>query len=170
MKIYCDYCGTQIETSIHKNCPNCGGSYGTDEELLRERERVKKLNELDMEKKELDLERMRIENQNLAAGAPAQKMSAAKGCLIAVITLLVIFGALFVMILAFVIADSSSGTKENERKEKETHTSISYTINMDDISMPEIPEIPEIKVPDMSDITIPEMTKIEIPEINITEQ
>lgn len=30
--ITCDYCGTVIDTRIHRKCPNCGASYGEDKQ------------------------------------------------------------------------------------------------------------------------------------------
>lgn len=157
MKIYCDYCGTQIETSIHKNCPNCGGAYSTDEELLKEKARVKELNDLDMEKKKLDIERMKLENSSLKTTSQKQGNNFAKGCLVAVISGLACLGIVFVIILCFVFADTSSETNKEKPEETRPRITATYTLSMDPIS---IPDIPEINVPD---VTIPE---IDIPDIN----
>ena len=35
MKIYCDYCGTQIDTDKNNNCPNCGASFADNERLKK---------------------------------------------------------------------------------------------------------------------------------------
>ncbi len=35
MKIYCDYCGTQIDTDKNNNCPNCGASFADNEGLKK---------------------------------------------------------------------------------------------------------------------------------------
>ena len=64
MKIYCDYCGTQIDTELHRNCPNCGGSYAGDEEIIKEQERLDKLNDLEIRREELRTDRMELENSS----------------------------------------------------------------------------------------------------------
>ncbi len=39
MKIYCDYCGTQIDTDKDITCPHCGAAYADDDELKTEQKR-----------------------------------------------------------------------------------------------------------------------------------
>ena len=39
MKIYCDYCGTQIDTDKDITCPHCGAAYAHDAELKAEQKR-----------------------------------------------------------------------------------------------------------------------------------
>ena len=161
MKIYCDFCGSQIETSTDKTCPNCGGYYSTDRELLDEKERVKRLNELDMQKKELELEQLRQKSGNTGS-TDSGKISGKTGCLFVFIISLVIFGALFVMFLAYLISDSETERKNGKPAETSALTRSSYSISLDPIDVPEIPEVPEITV------QIPEITKLsELPEIKL---
>ena len=35
MKINCEYCGAAIDTDIHSTCPNCGGSYQHNADLIK---------------------------------------------------------------------------------------------------------------------------------------
>ena len=65
MKLYCDYCGTQIDTEIHANCPNCGGSYMNDEELRNELEKQRRLDALQLRQNELKTDFMELENERI---------------------------------------------------------------------------------------------------------
>ena len=153
MKIYCDFCGSQIETSTDKTCPNCGGYYSTDRELLDEKERVKRLNELDAEKKKLELEQLR---QAGSGKTPA------KGCLFFAIGTFAVIGALFVILLIFIIAEDEAENKNGRPAETSALTRSSYSVSLDPVNVPEIPEVPEITV------QIPEITKLsELPEIKL---
>ncbi len=167
MKIYCDFCGAQIETTVNKSCPNCGGYYSSDRELLDEKERVKKLNELDMEKRKLELENLRLENSRLGKEGQKQGSSAAKGCLIGVVTGLSLLGIVFVIIMIFVFSDISSD--KNREKVPDT-TRMSFKVSIDTAGMPDIPdvsipEVPEITVT-VADISVPEVPDIVVPEIS----
>lgn len=56
MKIYCDYCGTQIDTDTNITCPNCGAAYSNDDELKTEQARQERqllLGDLDKRMKQL---------------------------------------------------------------------------------------------------------------------
>lgn len=154
MKIYCDFCGAQIETSENKTCPHCGGYYSTDEELLKEKERVRQLNELDkqqkelnMEQQQLDLERMKLENTMMKGAAPFQNRTFAKGCLTAVITGLAFFGIFFVLMLICVFLDASPSADDGKYTGTAARTDKSYTFSMEPIDMP---DIPEIEIPDIT--------------------
>lgn len=147
MKIYCDFCGAQIETSVNKTCPNCGGYYSNDSELLEEKERVKRLNELDMEKKELEIERIRLENKQIAPQRWSPNKTAKMGCLLPVVIGLAILGIFFVMIILGVTfeAISEGGSEASENTTAQTsRISVSYSFSMEPINIPEIPEVPEI--------------------------
>lgn len=39
MKLYCDYCGSQIDTEKDITCPHCGAGYAQDAELKAELKR-----------------------------------------------------------------------------------------------------------------------------------
>ena len=39
MKLYCDYCGSQIDTEKDITCPHCGAAYAQDTELKAELKR-----------------------------------------------------------------------------------------------------------------------------------
>jgi|GEM_PF-6885060 len=39
MKLYCDYCGSQIDTDKDITCPHCGAAYAQDAELKAEQKR-----------------------------------------------------------------------------------------------------------------------------------
>lgn len=39
MKLYCDYCGSQIDTEKDATCPHCGAGYAWDAELRAEQKR-----------------------------------------------------------------------------------------------------------------------------------
>lgn len=158
MKIYCDFCGSQIETSENRTCPHCGGYYSTDEELLKEKERVRQLNELEMKKQQLDIERMSLENKQLEnqknilfnLNDPNMKNRGAKGCLAGIIVGLSIFGIFFILMLICLFADEAS-EKKGTRKSAETsvpRTSISVSYSMAPIEKPTIPDIPEINIQD----------------------
>ena len=160
MKIYCDFCGAQIETSENRTCPHCGGYYSTDEELLKEKERVRQLNELEMKKQQLDIERMSLENRELNKMNPNGSNPVnpgAKGCLFGIIAALSIFGIFFILMTICVIADAT-GEKNETRKSAGTaapHTSTSMTYTLDPAEMPTI-TLPDITVPkiDMPELTI----------------
>ena len=50
MKLYCDYCGSQIDTDKDITCPHCGAAYAQDAELKAELKREENrllLNDLD---------------------------------------------------------------------------------------------------------------------------
>lgn len=147
MKIYCDYCGTQIDPAIHKNCPNCGGSYSNDDELRSIQARENKLEDLNIREKELKVDRIGIENDNLRnAGKQTGTSSAAKalgiGCLVPVIIIALCFAAVFVVAL-IEVADEHF----NDSPEDGTATSVSSSYSM---------SMPSISIPD-TDIEIPEM-------------
>ena len=163
MKIYCDFCGSQIETTENRTCPHCGGYYSADEELLKERERVRQLNELEMKKQQLDIERMELENKGLNMfNINDSKLvnRGAKGCLAGVIVGLSILGLFFIIMMICVFADPSSEEKETKNRAETAvpHTSITYSVSLDPIKIPDIPdiEIPEITVPeiDVTDINV----------------
>lgn len=160
MKIYCDFCGSQIETTENKTCPHCGAYYSTDEELLKEKERVRQLNDLEMKKQQLDIERMSLENQELKKTNGNDMKFAnpgTKGCLFGIITALSIFGIFFILMMICVFADSAGESKGSKKSAATTEPPVSnsITFSLKPIDMPEIP-----------DINIPE---ISIPEININE-
>ncbi len=157
MKIYCDFCGSQIETTENKTCPHCGGYYFQDKDLLDERERVKRLNELDEEKKRLENERMRLENTNIANTHDKKQTAMKAGCL-GLLVALSIFGIFFILMIVCIFADEA-GAQSPERHEKATTTavtaidpsfSVSYSFSMDPIEVPKIPEItvPKININD----------------------
>lgn len=164
MKIYCDYCGSQIETAEQSNCPHCGASYANDKELLEERERVKRLNELDEKQRQLDIERMKQENQqkslfNLNDSKLVNR--GAKGCIFGVITALCLLGMFFILMLICIFADEASEKREAATTAAETTPiSVSSSMSMEPIEIPEIPEVavPDIKIPEISvaDITVKE--------------
>ena len=114
---------------------------------------MKRLNELDAEKKKLELEQLR----QVGSGK-----TPAKGCLFFVIGTLAVIGALFVILLIFIIADDEAKRKNERPAETSALTRSSYSISLDPIDVPEIPEVPEITV------QIPEITKLsELPEIKL---
>ncbi len=160
MKIYCDFCGAQIETSVDKTCPNCGGYYSHDKELLNERERVKRLNEIEEERRRLEAERMRLENQNMADMQNLRKRMS-PGCL-GMLVAMAIMGVFFVLMIICIFLEeaenSGAGTAAADAKPR-----VSYTISMEPIDVPEIPEIvlPDIEIPEIS------VTKAEIPKISV---
>lgn len=163
MKIYCDFCGSQIETTENKTCPHCGGYYSTDEELLKEKERVRQLNELEKKKQELDIERMKLENQQLNKMNLNDSKFASrgtKGCLLGITMGLSILGIFFILMIICIIADSSGESKETKRSSgiSSPTASVAITYSLKPIEMPTIPEIsvPDINVPkiDMPEITV----------------
>ncbi len=67
MKIYCDYCGTQIDTDTNITCPNCGASYANDDELKTEQKRQERellLGDLDAKMKQLKEQEIMREFEN----------------------------------------------------------------------------------------------------------
>ena len=160
MKIYRDFCGSQIETTENRTCPHCGGYYSADEELLKEKERVRQLNELEMKKQQLDIERMELENKGLNKfNINDSKLvnRGTKGCLAGFIVGLSILGIFFILMMICVFADTASEKKETKKRAETAvpHTSITYSVSLDPINMPEI-EVPDITIPD-----------IKVPDINV---
>lgn len=153
MKIYCDYCGSQIETAEHSTCPHCGAAYANDKDLLEERERVRRLNELDEQQRQLELERQKLENQkNNVFNVNNSKLAnrGAQGCLAGIIVGLCFFGLFFIFMMICIFADEASGMRTATTNAAETtRASISYTIDPEPIELPDIPEIdvPDIKIP-----------------------
>lgn len=148
MIIYCDYCGAQIDTEKYRTCPSCGSSYANDEELKAHQDRQNKLDDLNVRKKELEIDRMEIENDALrnrsvqsAQQASPNKRQISIGCLIPMI-LFAIFGVFFVVMIICVELDpkySSDKGKETEQSNKIAN--ITYTlskIDMPDINIPDI--------------------------------
>ena len=161
MKIYCDYCGAQIDTAKNPTCPNCGGSYASDKELLDEKARVEKLNGIDLEKRQLEVERMKLENEKLRRGRNTN--NAAKGCLVPIIVALCLFGVLFITILMFVIIEEETGSKSSKTTTATSKTG--YAISMEPVEMP---DIPDIKVPDIK-VTTVTMPTVSVPEVVVPE-
>ncbi len=165
MHIFCDYCGARIDTDVHKTCPNCGGSYSNDREVLDEKVRLDKIGELDIEKKRLELERMKIENEKLRKGGKAN--TAAKGCLIPLVVFLCFLGVLFIVIMVIALSD----TGENDRKAQETLHRISdltYSFSMEPVPVPDVPDIPDIEIPDIS-VTVTSVPVVTVPDISVPE-
>ena len=173
MKIYCDYCGAQIDPAIHKNCPNCGGSYSNDDELKAIQARANKLEDLDIEQRRLEIERMRLENDKLKNYSDPRKTSLSPGCLIGLV-FLASLGVTFLIILFFVFSDTSldSGSAQTAGTTASSRISVSYSISLDPIDIPEIPEVPEITVvPEIPEMTgLPEITEISFGKLTLPEQ
>lgn len=164
MKINCDYCGAQIDTDKYGTCPNCGGSYGADPELLKAQAKKDRLDDLDVEKKRLENERLRIENENLRKqGGGSDKLKAVKyGCGVP----LVLLGIIFIIIIVIVMFEEETGTgaKAAATEQPAPRITGSFTISLDPISIPDIPDIP--KIPDITvDPDIPDITTL--PDINL---
>ena len=53
MKITCEHCGVQIDTSKDKKCPNCGAPYSKNKEYKEAKEFKKKEKEVSLHSKEL---------------------------------------------------------------------------------------------------------------------
>lgn len=64
MKIFCEYCGVQIDINKENKCPNCGASFEHNVSYKRIHEHKKKQQELDMQEKELNIQGRRIAQQN----------------------------------------------------------------------------------------------------------
>ena len=67
MKIYCDYCGTQIDTDTNITCPHCGASYANDDELKTEQKRQERellLGDLDAKMKQIKEQEIMREFEN----------------------------------------------------------------------------------------------------------
>ncbi|MBQ9483364.1 MAG: zinc ribbon domain-containing protein [Ruminiclostridium sp.] len=67
MKIYCDYCGTQIDTDTNITCPHCGASYANDDELKTEQKRQERqllLGDFDDKMKQLKEQEIMREFEN----------------------------------------------------------------------------------------------------------
>ena len=150
MKINCDYCGALIDTDKYRTCPNCGGAYGNDHEVIKEKEKLDRADDLYFQKKELENDRMRIENKNLMTNSAANSktvQNAAKfmslGCLMPIITICITFVIIIVFAVMAVASERKTGSSSSKKaKETTTHSSISIEpIEMPDISIPEIPEI-----------------------------
>lgn len=160
MKINCDYCGAQIDTDRFDTCPNCGGVYSRDPEVLAEKAKLARADELFLEQKQLENDRMRLENTQM--NTENNHKAASAGCLGAIVVV-AILGVIFFMLMVFAIADEALGgnssggsspistsrtarTEEPEVRETK-QINIKYTISMEPIS---IPEIPEISIPDIT--------------------
>ena len=163
MKINCDYCGAQIDTDKSDTCPNCGGIYSHDPEVLAEKAKLARADELFIEQKQLENDRLRLENTQLDN---ANKNRAASASCLGIAVILGAIGLIFfmLMVLAILEGEDDSGTRKagsrnlpvstsqavrtEEPEVAETkRISISYTISLDPIN---IPEIPEISIPDIS--------------------
>ena len=150
MKITCDYCGTLIDTDKYSACPNCGGAYGNDQEVISEKEKLNRADDLYFQKKELENDRMRIENNNMIKNSVAGSktvQTAAKamgiGCVMPIIVVCVTFAIVMIFAIAAVSSEKKAESSSSKReKEATTHSSISIEpVEMPDISIPEIPEI-----------------------------
>ena len=91
-KITCDYCGFVIDTKIHKVCPQCGASYGTDQEWQGRRE----VDQAQMDQKIQDgIQR----NKNTVKRLNANRMKKATFLIIAISAFIVF--AVAIVLLAF---------------------------------------------------------------------
>lgn len=147
MKINCDYCGAQIDTDKYDTCPNCGGGFDRDRELMQEKEKLSKVDDLYLEKKKLENERLRIENEKLRQASEQKKSSLPAGCMI-VLGMLAALGVLFIVIMIFALSEPDEKPADSTQAVTAVpRQSISISISLDPI---EIPEIPEINIPDIT--------------------
>ncbi len=172
MKINCDYCGAQIDTDKYDTCPNCGGAFSRDREVIKEKEKLNKADELFFETKQLENERLRIENEKLRQNTGGGRTAVPSGCLVGLVTLAVI-GVLFIILMIYIIADEESSEKNGSGTKHSISVSTKYSISMEPINIPDIPDIPDIPVIDIEP-DIPEMTglpeiPVNIPEITTAE-
>ncbi len=147
MIIYCDYCGAQIDTEKHRTCPSCGSSYANDEELKAYRERQNKLDDLSVRQKELEIDRMELENDALRnineqpqTVNNGKNMQINRGCLIPMVVFS-IFGFFFVLMLFCIGLDTQSNSDKKDSEQTKKIANITYSlskIDMPDINIPEI--------------------------------
>ncbi|MBP5604900.1 MAG: hypothetical protein J6X60_05090 [Ruminiclostridium sp.] len=148
MKLYCDYCGTQIDIEHYTACPSCGASFGHDKELKD----LKELNNIEAQKQQLEYDRMQLE-QEKKQNDTNKKKTATNAVLVNVLAFFAFFGLLFFGIFAAAMAESANETgrkyaAHTTRAAEQTTRAprITYSINID---------IPEIKVQDISIPDIP---------------
>ena len=149
MKINCDYCGAMIDTDKYRTCPNCGGAYGNDQEVLKEKAKLDRADDLYFQKKELENDRMRIENNTMANSSIAGSktvQTAAKamgiGCVMPIIVICISFAIIIIFAVAAVLSESTYSGSSKKARETTARSSITVKpIEMPDISVPEIPEI-----------------------------
>jgi len=161
MKIYCDYCGSQFDTEQYRTCPHCGGTYSKDKEILEEKAKLDKADELFMEQKALENERMRLENNRLET--TQTNNAGSQGCLIGIIAIGAI-GTIFFILMILAMMDDAWNT--TEKKVYSTEYPASVTTRITQPESPEAPDIPKITI-SMDPIKIPEIPEINIPDISI---
>ena len=117
MKIFCDYCGNQFDTSQHSTCPSCGGTYEGDIEIknavikqAREETMQRQRETMAMRERQAQIDNMNARNKNKAAG----RRLAVIGCLVPVIAVVLCFVLVFVMALIEVMNERAA-EKEDEK-------------------------------------------------------
>ena len=134
MKIYCEHCGTQIDTDKCLNCPSCGAPYANNEEFLKQQRLNNDLKELDVKQRRLRVEQMELDNQERRSKKKNQL-----GCLfMPVVAFLSLLGVVFLIVMIFVIASDEA---EEASQAETSRKSISYSVSIEPINMPDIPEI-----------------------------
>ncbi len=145
MKINCDYCGAQIDTDRYDTCPNCGAGFDRDRELMKEKEKLDKADDLLLEQRRLEIERLRLENEKLRQSGEPTKKGVPAGCMV-VLGALAALGVLFIVIMCFAFAeadDSAEAAASGTVKSASPLESISITIDPAPVSIPEIPDFSE---------------------------
>ena len=125
--ITCDYCGSKIDTTLHRTCPNCGANFDRDPEWV--------------ERHNLDLENINKKADAYAKNTilEAQKNSAKtkkllKRCLIAlgsIVGILIVLG----LVISFLEPEHTFTTQSEElnRASYETYAPAAYAIDGDGV-------------------------------------
>ncbi len=69
MRIICEYCGAQFESVGNKVCPHCGASFEDNDTIEAQREKRKKLDEIEVRQRQMDLD----EREHQMANAEKQR-------------------------------------------------------------------------------------------------
>ena len=128
MNILCDYCGSKIDTTKHSSCPYCGATYNDNQEYKNNARRQEELEELKLkdlkenqelnhQKKKLELESAKVDLKH-----KKQKSPLLKGCLITLIVIAVVFIGFFALCVYIVNVAADMKEKNPDTQQTEIQT------------------------------------------------
>ena len=128
MNILCDYCGSKIDTTKHSSCPYCGATYNDNQEYKNNARRQEELEELKLkdlkENQELNHQKKKLELENAKVDLKhkKQKSPLLKGCLITLIVIAVVFIGFFALCAYIVNVAADMKEKNPDTQQTEIKT------------------------------------------------
>ena len=145
MKIFCEYCGVQIDVNKNNKCPNCGASFSNN---VTYKEYKKKHEELDFKEREISIENKKVVHENIRNITGTVK-NFSKVFVIIFVFIFIFFIAIFSFFI-FKIFKSSENISNNKESVKENLDVLDDFFNTNEVDvvvgMKEYAETSEYKV------------------------